>query len=77
MKTEEEKRWEMMQRVLLAESRGEAPVRVSSQKTLFGIKSHVETVIERTAAEEDERALEKLRQSKAGYPDAQDVGATE
>ena len=55
MKTPEEKRWEMMQRVLQAESRGDAPVRISSQRTLFGIKSHVEQVIERTV-EEDEAA---------------------
>ncbi len=67
----------MMQRVLLAESRGETPVRVSSQKTLFGIKSHVEAVIERTAAEADEEALEKLHQSKEGYSDAPNIGAAD
>lgn len=54
MKTPEERRWERMQQLLLAESRGDAPVRLESRRTLFGIKSHVEQVIERTVAEDAE-----------------------
>ncbi len=65
MKTSEEKRWERVQQLLLAESRGDAPIRLSSQHTLFGIKSHVETVIEKTVAEENAR-LESERKNKGG-----------
>ena len=57
MISEEEKRWERMRQVLLAENRGDEPVRISSQRTLFGIKSHVEEVVERVAEEETQRCL--------------------
>lgn len=62
MKTPEEKRWERMQQQLLAESRGDTPVSMGSQRTLFGIKSHVEQVIERTAAEDAARCAERAKQ---------------
>ncbi len=57
--------------MLLAEAGGNAPVRISSQRTLFGIKSHVEEVIERTVAEEDERlrALRKLQGAEGSRKD--------
>lgn len=51
MKTPEEKRFERIKDVLLAESSGTGPVRIASTRTLFGIKSHAEEVIERTVAE--------------------------
>ena len=54
MKTPEEKRFERIKDVLLAESNGNAPVRIASTRTLFGIKSHAEEVIERTVKEMEE-----------------------
>ena len=67
MKTAEEKRWELMQQVLLAENRGDEPRAFSSGRTLFGIRSHVEEVLERVAAEDEERCRrEALRRRAAG-----------
>lgn len=66
MKTQEEKRWERMQQLLLAESQGKSPVRISSQRTLFGIKSHVERVVEKVAAEDTEKCIERA-QSRDQY----------
>ena len=57
-----QKRWDMMQRVLGAEYQGEELRGLGSTRTLFGIKSHAEQVIERTAAEEDERCRNKLKE---------------
>lgn len=46
MKTRAEERWEQMQQLLAREASGyDGPVKISSQRTLFGIKSHVEEVI--------------------------------
>lgn len=63
MGTSEEKRWELVQQRLLAESRGEAAVAVRSTRTLFGIKSHVEGVIERVSEEESARCIQKAQES--------------
>ena len=57
-----ERRWELMKRVLGAEARGEELGGFSSTRTLFGIKSHAEEVIERTAAEEDARLRARMRE---------------
>lgn len=54
MKTPEEKRFERIKDILLAESSGNGPVRIASTRTLFGIKSHAEEVIERTVKEMEE-----------------------
>lgn len=51
MKTPEEKRFERIKDILIAESSGTGPVRIASTRTLFGIKSHSEEVIERTVAD--------------------------
>ena len=64
MKTPEEKRWELLQQVLLAESRGDEPRAYSSGRTLFGIKSHAEEVMERVAAEDEARCRELIRQRR-------------
>ena len=64
MKTSEEKRWELLQQVLLAESRGDEPRSYSSGRTLFGIKSHAEEVMERVAAEDEARCLELMQQHR-------------
>ena len=61
---EDEKRWKRIQDILAAEASGR-PVRPAvSQRTLFGITSTVEQTIERIAAEEEEKCLEKARNSK-------------
>ena len=61
---DEEKRWKRIQEVLAAEASGK-PIRPAvSQRTLFGIPSTVEQTIERIAAEEEEKRLEKARNSK-------------
>lgn len=61
MKTQAEQRWERMQELLAREAAGhDGPVRVSSQRTLFGIKSHVEEVIDGVAAEDTQRCLEAI-----------------
>lgn len=66
MKTSAEERWERMQELLAREAAGhEGPIKISSQRTLFGIKSHVEEVIERTAAEDDARCYDKMKQDKS------------
>ena len=70
MKTPEEKRWELMQQVLLAENRGDEPRAYSSGRTLFGIKSHVEEVIERVAAEDAARCREKAAGPRDDGPTA-------
>lgn len=64
MKTQDEKRFERIRDMLLAEAGGTSSVRISSQRTLFGIKSHVERVIEKVAEEDDARCRSMLRESK-------------
>lgn len=75
MKTPEEKRWERMQQLLLAESNGEAPVRVSSQRTLFGIRSHVEEVVEAVAAEDRAKCEEAARGGRGEAGGGEGLGA--
>lgn len=61
MKSRAEERWEQLQQLLAREAAGhDGPVKISSQRTLFGIKSHVEEVIERTAAEDTKRCLDAI-----------------
>ena len=53
-----------MQELLAREAAGhDGPVKISSQRTLFGIKSHVEEVIERVAAEDEQRCFDVLAES--------------
>lgn len=65
MKTPEEKRWELMQQVLLAESRGDEPRAYSSGRTLFGIRSHAEEVTDRVAAEDEARCRQLIEERRA------------
>ncbi len=53
MQTPEERRWELIKRHLLSDAAGETPCCVRSQRTLFGIKSSVEELIDRTVAEDE------------------------
>lgn len=59
-----ENRWDMMKQVLGAEYNGDELRGVSSTRTLFGIKSHAEEVIERIAAEQEAARLEQIRQER-------------
>lgn len=74
MKTNEEKRWERVREHLLSEASGNAPARFSSQRTLFGIKSHVESVIEAAAEEENAKCEDALRRGKGDGPAAKSQG---
>ena len=66
MKTRAEERWEQMQQLLAREASGyDGPVKISSQRTLFGIKSHVEEVIEKAAAEDTQKCMDKLSDKMA------------
>ena len=61
MKTRAEERWEQMQQLLAREASGyDGPVKISSQRTLFGIKSHVEEVIEKAAAEDTQKSIMRI-----------------
>lgn len=71
MKTRAEERWERMQQLLALEASGhEGPVKISSTRTLFGIKSHVEEVVENVAEEDTQRCLDALKSEHPG-PDPQ------
>ena len=68
---EDEKRWKRIQDKLVAEANGNELRPIMSQRTLFGIPSTVETVIER-AVKEDEEA-----RRKKNAPAPQDAAAEE
>ena len=70
MKTRAEERWEQMQQLLAREASGyDGPVKISSQRTLFGIKSHVEGVIEKAAAEDTQKCMDKLSDKTGSSPE--------
>ena len=51
-----------MQQLLAQEASGSGkPIKISSTRTLFGIKSHVEEVIEKVADEDTQKCLDSLR----------------
>ena len=50
-----EKRWKRIQDQLGAQARGDEPVRFSSGRTLFGIKSDVEEKMDAIAREMEQR----------------------
>ncbi len=64
MKTRAEERWEHLQQLLAQEAAGQSgPMKISSQRTLFGIKSHVEEVVQKIAAEDTKRCLDALKKN--------------
>lgn len=68
MKTQAEERWEHLQQLLAREAAGhEGPVKISSQRTLFGIKSHVEEVVEKVAAEDTQKCLDAIRSDEGPF----------
>lgn len=56
-----EKRWKRIQDLLGSEARGDAPITLSSQRTLFGIPSHVEEVTAAIAQEDEARCMALIR----------------
>ena len=66
MKTRAEERWEQMQQLLAREASGyDGPVKISSQRTLFGIKSQ----IEKAAAEDTQKCMDKLSDKNGSSPE--------
>lgn len=59
-----QKRWERIQQALAAELSGEAKPRVSSGRTLFGIKSEGETKMDTFAKQIEEEYAAKRRAEK-------------
>ena len=64
MDNEFQKRWERIQQALAAELSGEAKLRVSSGRTLFGIKSEGETKMDAFAKQIEEEYAAKRRAEK-------------
>lgn len=64
MKTSKDRQFELIQQLLTGEiSSGNTP-QFASQRTLFGIKSSQELVVDRVVAEENERILQHLQNEK-------------
>lgn len=70
MDNEFQKRWERIQQALAAELSGEAKPRVSSGRTLFGIKSEGETKMDAFAKQIEEEYAAKRRAEKRPHPKA-------
>lgn len=64
MDNEFQKRWERIQQALAAELSGEAKPRVSSERTLFVIKSEGETKMDAFAKQIEEEYAAKRRAEK-------------
>ena len=60
-----QRQWFLMQQLIGAEAQGKRPAAINSTRTLFGIKSHVEEVMEAVAAEDLARAKERIQQEKS------------
>ncbi len=60
-----QRQWNIMQQILGAEAQGKRPQAMNSTRTLFGIKSHVEEVMEAVAAEDLARARARIEQERA------------
>ena len=59
-----QRQWQVMQQILGAEAQGKRPAAINSTRTLFGIKSHVEEVMEAVAAEDLARAKEHIEKER-------------
>ncbi len=68
MTDREEQTWKRMRDVLIAEANGKDPHTVVSTRTLFGIPSTVEQVIDSVAAEEDARCQRIIEEKKQEGP---------
>ena len=63
---EQEKRWKLIQDMLAAEASGKELRPAISQRTLFGIPSTVEQVIERTVREDEKERRMKRERARNG-----------
>jgi hypothetical protein len=61
----DEKKWERIRDVLIAEGSGKATPRISSTRTLFGIPSAVDEAIEAIVAEDEAKRRAETRKSPA------------
>ena len=62
---DDEKRWKRIQEMLAAEASGKTMRPVVSQRTLFGIPSTVEQIIERIVAEDEAERRTKRNNNSA------------
>lgn len=60
-----ERKWELIREQLRVQATGDAPARVSSGRTLFGIKSEAEEKMERFAREIEEENRRKRIAARA------------
>ena len=65
---DDEKKWEQIRRALRAGAAGDEVAPVTSTRTLFGIKSHAEEVIEAAVAADE--AVRAARRRARNAPDA-------
>jgi hypothetical protein len=61
----DEKKWERIRDVLIAEGSGKATPRISSTRTLFGIPSAVDEAIEAIVAEDEAKRRAETRKPPA------------
>lgn len=59
-----QRQWNTMKQLIGAEAQGKRPQAINSTRTLFGIKSHVEEVMEAVAAEDLARAKERIARER-------------
>ncbi len=69
-----DKRWQRIHEQLVYQLRGDERPRVSSQRTLFGIKSEVEMKMERFAAEIEEERRARVAAKRAENDHAETNG---
>lgn len=69
---DDEKKWEQIRRALRAGAAGDEVAPVTSTRTLFGIKSHAEEVIEAAVREDEARraVARKAHAHDASTPEA-------
>lgn len=68
MDNEFQKRWERIQQALAVDLSGEVKPRVSSGRTLFGIKNEGETKMDEFAKQIEEECAAKRREEKKPHP---------
>ena len=61
MKTQRDRQWELIQQLLSNDLSSATAPKFTSQRTLFGIKSSTEEVLDRVVAEENQRIEQQLR----------------
>ena len=59
-----QRQWQVMQQIRGAEAQGKRPAAINATRTRFGIKSHVEEVMEAVAAEDLARAKEHIEKER-------------